>query len=138
MMLFFFDMFMRPASIVLILIFCLNINHRIYSQYLQEGPKLVGNGNPGTQYLGGTVAISRDGTTAFIGGNRYNNLQGAVWIFKRVGKMGTIRRQTHSRSRNGNITLWQCSCCFCGWEYPDRGWKLRQQRPGSRMDIYPQ
>ena len=59
----------------------------IYSRsggvWLQQGNKLVGNGNTGIARQGYSVGISADGNTAIIGGYADNTNQGAAWIFTR-------------------------------------------------------
>ena len=47
--------------------------------------KLVGTGNTGAAYQGGSVAISADGNTAMVGGHDDNTNQGAVWVWTRSG-----------------------------------------------------
>ncbi|MBS0618464.1 MAG: hypothetical protein JSR44_09760 [Spirochaetes bacterium] len=47
----------------------------------QQGSKLVGTGNIGAAYQGYSVALSADGSTAFIGGDFDNSNQGAAWVF---------------------------------------------------------
>lgn len=49
----------------------------------QEGPKLVGNDHSGPANQGRSVAISADGNTVIIGGNRDDSGMGAVWVFIR-------------------------------------------------------
>jgi hypothetical protein len=49
----------------------------------QQGTKLVGNGTAGNAQQGFSVAISADGNTAVIGGNKDNNGTGAIWVFTR-------------------------------------------------------
>jgi len=47
----------------------------------QQGSKLVGTGAVGAAGQGYSVAISGDGTTAIVGGDRDNSLAGAAWVF---------------------------------------------------------
>ncbi|MCA6513736.1 MAG: IPT/TIG domain-containing protein, partial [Chitinophagaceae bacterium] len=51
--------------------------------------KLVGSGNIGIAQQGTGVAISADGNTAIVGGNRDNDFVGASWIFTRTGTTWT-------------------------------------------------
>ena len=53
--------------------------------WTQQGLKLVGTGAVGSAAQGYSVAISADGNTAIIGGNRDNTNTGAAWIFTRNG-----------------------------------------------------
>jgi len=46
--------------------------------------KLVGTGNIGAARQGWSVALSSDGNTAIVGGNRDNSTEGAAWIFVRT------------------------------------------------------
>lgn len=52
--------------------------------YNQQGPALVGSGAIGGSFQGSTVALSGDGNTAIVGGERDNNNFGAAWIFTRT------------------------------------------------------
>jgi hypothetical protein len=49
----------------------------------QQGPKLVGAGAVGNANQGYTVALSADGSTAFIGGLADDNNTGAAWVWTR-------------------------------------------------------
>jgi len=51
----------------------------------QQGAKLVGTGAVGSAVQGSSVAISRDGNTAIIGGSNDSGGAGAAWMFKRDG-----------------------------------------------------
>jgi hypothetical protein len=53
--------------------------------WTQQGGKLVGAGPVGVAEQGSSVALSRDGTTAIIGGPHDNNGVGAAWIVTRRG-----------------------------------------------------
>ena len=57
--------------------------------WTQQGSKLVGTGAVGNAYQGQSVALSADGNTALVGGNRDNNNTGAVWVFTRSGNVWT-------------------------------------------------
>src|SRR5262245_34377039 len=52
-------------------------------EFVQQGPKLLGNGTVGGAQLGASVALSADGNTAIVGGNHDNNSVGAAWVFIR-------------------------------------------------------
>jgi hypothetical protein len=49
--------------------------------WTQRGQKLVGTGSVGHSQQGISVALSKDGGTAMVGGNRNNNSVGATWVF---------------------------------------------------------
>jgi antibiotic biosynthesis monooxygenase (ABM) superfamily enzyme len=53
--------------------------------WTQQGGKLVGADAVGVAEQGSSVALSRDGTTAIIGGPHDNNGVGAAWVFARRG-----------------------------------------------------
>lgn len=53
--------------------------------WTQQGPKLVGNDAAGAAYQGTSVALSGDGNTAIVGGQRDNVYVGAAWVFARTG-----------------------------------------------------
>src|SRR5262245_7343503 len=56
------------------------------ADFTQQGPKLVGNGAVGTLVQQGrSVALSRGGNTAIVGGHGDNSYAGAVWVFTRGG-----------------------------------------------------
>jgi hypothetical protein len=59
---------------------------RSWGGWLQQGNKLVSwvLGGRGA-FLGGSVALSGDGSTAIIGAPVYGNQAGAVWVFARSG-----------------------------------------------------
>jgi hypothetical protein len=57
--------------------------------WTQDGPALVGSGAVGAAEQGYTVAISADGNTALIGGDRDNGGVGAAWIWTRSGGVWT-------------------------------------------------
>jgi len=61
------------------------------NNWIQQGPKLVGTGRQGNQYVsqGMSVAINADGSTAIIGGIQDNYSAGASWIFTRNGETWT-------------------------------------------------
>ena len=56
--------------------------------WTQQGSKLTGSGEVGTQEFGEGVGLSADGNTAIIGGPRGNGV-GAAWVFARSGGVWT-------------------------------------------------
>ncbi len=64
------------------------VYNKIGNKWIEQA-KLVGKGNIGGAQQGFSVAISADGNTAVVGGNRDNNNVGAVWIFVRDGNTWT-------------------------------------------------
>ncbi len=54
---------------------------RSSGSWSQQGGKLVGTGGVGSSSQGQSVALSGDGSTAFIGGPDDNNPVGAAWAF---------------------------------------------------------
>src|SRR5438034_735393 len=75
-------------SLLLFLALTLSSNF-LQSQFVQQGPKLVGTGNIGQSSQGYSVAISSDGNTAVVGGFGDNVYKGAVWIYTRSGSIWT-------------------------------------------------
>jgi FG-GAP repeat len=59
------------------------------STWTQQGSKLTGSGESGVSEFGFSVALSADGNTALIGGERDNSLTGAAWVFTRSGSTWT-------------------------------------------------
>ena len=67
------------------------------STWMQHGEKLTGGGEIGNGNFGSAVALSSDGNTALIGGDKDNESQapnvysyyGAAWVFTRSGKTWT-------------------------------------------------
>ncbi len=57
--------------------------------WAQQGSKLTGSGEAGAGRFGISVALSDDGNTALIGGNRDNSNTGAAWAFTRSGETWT-------------------------------------------------
>ncbi|PWU02794.1 MAG: hypothetical protein C5B51_20200, partial [Terriglobia bacterium] len=57
--------------------------------WTQQGNKLVGGGAAGPAHMGSSVALSKDGNTALVGGWDDNNGVGAVWVFTRSGGVWT-------------------------------------------------
>jgi FG-GAP repeat len=55
------------------------------STWTQQGPKLTATDETLSARFGWSVALSRDGNTALIGGTSDNNNMGAVWVFTRSG-----------------------------------------------------
>jgi hypothetical protein len=69
---------------------------RTGNSWAQVGNKLVGTGSTNPAFLGGAVAISGDGNTAFVsgildGGGVIDGLPtvGAVWVFAKIGNCWT-------------------------------------------------
>jgi len=66
-----------------------------FAQYVQQGPKLGGNGAVGNTQVGSSVALSADGNTALMGGPfdktsiSDNANTGAAWVFTRSGEVWT-------------------------------------------------
>ena len=58
---------------------------RTGASWSQQGSKLTASDETGPGQFGYSVALSADGSTALIGGNRDNNLVGAAWVFTRSG-----------------------------------------------------
>jgi FG-GAP repeat len=59
------------------------------STWTQQGEKLNSMGEIGKGELGTSVALSKDGDTALIGGPADNSLVGAAWVFTRSGSTWT-------------------------------------------------
>lgn len=60
------------------------------ASWSQQGGKLIGSNSIGTSvYQGSSVAISADGNTVIVGGNKDDNNNGAAWIFTRNGNIWT-------------------------------------------------
>jgi hypothetical protein len=65
--------------------------------WTQQGSKLVGTGSAGPAYQGSSVALSADGNTAIVGGDRDNIVNpaqgavgvGAAWVFTRSNGVWT-------------------------------------------------
>ncbi|MCW3069561.1 MAG: Cadherin-like beta sandwich domain protein, partial [Solirubrobacterales bacterium] len=55
------------------------------STWAQQGSKLTAGEEQGEGHLGGSAALSGDGSTALIGGPGDNGYAGAAWVFKRFG-----------------------------------------------------
>jgi len=51
----------------------------------QQGTKLVGTGAVGAAEQGFSVALSADGNTAVVGGDRDHSSAGAAWVYTRIG-----------------------------------------------------
>ncbi len=51
--------------------------------WVQDGSKLVGSDVDGAAGQGGSVALSRDGNTAILGGHRDRDFVGAAWLYTR-------------------------------------------------------
>jgi antibiotic biosynthesis monooxygenase (ABM) superfamily enzyme len=57
--------------------------------WAQQGSKLVGTDVEGAAGQGGSVALSRDGNTAIVGGHRDKDFVGAAWVYTRSGDAWT-------------------------------------------------
>jgi hypothetical protein len=58
---------------------------RAGSSWVQQGAKLTGSGESGAGGFGDSVALSREGSTALIGGPSDNGSVGGAWVFTRTG-----------------------------------------------------
>ena len=58
------------------------------STWTQQGSKLTGSGEVGAGWFG-NVALSADGKTALVTGDRDNGVKGAAWVFTRSGSTWT-------------------------------------------------
>ena len=56
---------------------------------VQQGPKLLAEGEIGQGLFGASVALSADGNTAIVGAPSDDNDVGAVWVFTRTGSTWT-------------------------------------------------
>jgi hypothetical protein len=56
---------------------------------VQQGPKLLGEGETGQGLFGASVALSADGNTAIVGAPLDDNDVGGVWVFTRTGSTWT-------------------------------------------------
>lgn len=54
--------------------------------FIQQGSKLTGTGETVGGFMGWSVAISADGSTALVGGPNTSNGAGAAWVFTRTGE----------------------------------------------------
>jgi hypothetical protein len=57
--------------------------------WTQQGLKLVGSGNAGNAYQGGSVSLSADGNSAIVGGLADNSFVGAAWVWTRSAGVWT-------------------------------------------------
>jgi hypothetical protein len=64
----------------------LSISQPAQSQFIQQGPKLVGTGAVGFAEQGFSVGLSGDGNTAIVGGLSDNSGIGAAWVYTRDGQ----------------------------------------------------
>ena len=80
--------------------------------------KLVGSGYSGIPQQGVSVAVSGDGTTAIVGGDRDDNGVGAAWVFTQSG--GTWTQQGSERVGNG----------YSGAFLPNQGTQRSSFSPG--------
>jgi hypothetical protein len=54
---------------------------RINGVWSQSGAKVIGTGLTGSSFQGFSVALSKDGLTAVVGGVNDNGGEGGVWFF---------------------------------------------------------
>jgi hypothetical protein len=74
----------------------------LFSQFTQQGSKLVGTGAVGSLvYQGASVSISSDGNTAIVGGSGDNGSSGAVWVF--IRNSGVWTQQGSKLSGTGSV-----------------------------------
>ncbi|GIK60066.1 MAG: T9SS type A sorting domain-containing protein [Ignavibacteriota bacterium] len=67
-----------------IIVICLFLPNTVWSQWIQEGSKVIPNSYIGsTVWFGYSVALSADGNTAIVGGIGDNANAGAAWVYKR-------------------------------------------------------
>ena len=59
------------------------------AQFSQQGPKMVGTDAVGMSEQSYSVALSRDGNTAIVGGDYDNGGIGATWVYTRSGSVWT-------------------------------------------------
>jgi hypothetical protein len=57
--------------------------------WTQQGNKLVGSDGVGSAEQGKSVALSADGNTAIVGGDRDHGQKGAAWVYTRSGGVWT-------------------------------------------------
>ena len=84
---------MKTKLLVLLLLVGSLIPNLLFSQYSQQGPKLVGAGSVNGPSEGLSVALSSDGNTSIIGGGYDNNYIGATWVFTRTNGVWTQQGQ---------------------------------------------
>ena len=72
--------------------------------WTQQGNKLVGTGGVGP-YLnpGWSVALSADGNTALVGGDRDNSFVGAAWVFTRNGSVWSQQGASSSQATQSEV-----------------------------------
>ena len=80
---------MNTKLIISFLIAIFLIPGILLSQFVQQGPKLVGTNHFGSALMGSSVAISGDGNTVIAGGPGDNSSAGAVWVFTRSAGVWT-------------------------------------------------
>jgi hypothetical protein len=74
---------------------------RAGSTWSQSGPKIVPTDETGDGEFGTSVALSRDGMTALIGGQLDNSSTGAAWVYTRSGSTWTEQQKLLGGSENG-------------------------------------
>jgi len=80
---------MRTKLFLLLLLAICIFPNLLFSQFTQQGLKLVGTGGVGGSNQGSSVAISSDGNTAIWGGVYDSSGTGAAWVFTRSGGVWT-------------------------------------------------
>ena len=68
----------------------------------QQGPKLTGGGESGEGEFGYSVALSKDGDTALIGGPEDDTATGALWVFTRSGGVWSQQGPKLTGNEEGN------------------------------------
>jgi len=77
---------MKKTYLLIIIIHCSLFITNCFSQFTQQGEKLIGTGRGGTgSNQGNSVALSSDGNTIVEGGPFDNSGTGAVWVFTQSG-----------------------------------------------------
>ena len=77
--------------------------------WTQQGSKLTGIGETGSGKFGWSVALSRDGSTALMGGPGDNSSVGAAWVFATGGYSSVSAGRFHTcavRAGDGTVVCW--------------------------------
>ena len=96
-----FSMKIRQAVALLIVSIATLFPYAVLAQYVQQGPKLVGNDAVGASRLGISVALSADGNTAIVGGDIADVDRGAAWIWTRAGGRWSQSAKLSDSSNSG-------------------------------------
>ena len=86
---------------------------RAGSTWSQQGPKLTGSDEDGDGWFGWSVALSRDGNTALIGGPTDDDT-GAAWVFTRAGSTWTQQGSKLTGSDRSGSGLFGWSVALSG------------------------